>query len=546
MIFGYARKTNRFEYFIISVIFSRSMTDDKTIQTLTICKPIVNFKIDVPEDIIAAMSPLVLLNDQSPPVNTQNIRCDTIHHANHGDHIEIMTDLEHHVSNHSHGSDPNKIIHGDHCHGDTEATDVHRSNVNSTPTTTSLPSAPAPGQIEVPQGKEMTWRSMMRLWRFFVMGFFVGAFMIIELIIGITIKSLALQADAFHMLSDLVALGMAFYAALISDKKETDTATFGMSRAEIIGGLINAVFLLASCFFITLDAIQRFAEYATNHVELDQINTLIIVGGLGLFINLIGIFIFGSDGSGHGHSHGGENTDHDNNHAHGENHAHGHGGENTDHNTHNHEHKHETTAKKSDGHNSRCCDCLRFDNKNIKALFMHIMADALGSVGVIISGLIIKYVDSDYRWLADPAISIVIVLLIISSAIPLVRECVRILMHIVPNHIDLKSLRNAIHKLRGIQDAHHLHVWQLNDAKIIASVHLKIDDSVNVEEIMVKVEELFHNVGIHSTTIQVENVDHNDTESINECTNLICNHEKCKKNVCCNNNRQTFLVNNQH
>lgn len=460
---------------------------------------------------------------------------------------------------HSHGPDPNRVIkikhhdhydvlignrlhfvHDDHC-------DDH-------------------GRVEVLRGDNAqknvkTWHKMIRLWRFFIMSFLTGGFLIVELIVGIAIQSLALQADAFHMFSDLVALGMAFYATLISDRRENDKATFGMPRAEIIGGLMNAVFLLASCFFITLDAIQRFVEYESNHVDANQINTLIIIGAVGLFINLFGAVIFGSDGSGHGHSHGGHghshgNHDHTLNQSHAHEHAHGHG-QNHAHEhaqSHGQNHAHGQTSEQKHSHShgdpeagthahKKCCNALRFDNKNIRALFIHIVGDALGSVGVIISGLIIKYVDSDYRWLADPAISMFIVLLIMISAVPLIRECVRILMHMVPKHIDLKELRTKIYKLKGVQDAHHLHVWPLNDSKIVASVHLKIDQHVDVEDIMLKVEKLFHEAGIHSTTIQFETVDHaDDTVIVNECTNLICDHERCKKDVCCDNKHQEFLV----
>ncbi|VBB18869.1 hypothetical protein YASMINEVIRUS_1401 [Yasminevirus sp. GU-2018] len=267
------------------------------------------------------------------------------------------------------------------------------------------------------------FRLILRLWRFIVMMCLTGGFFVTELVTGVIIGSLALQADAFHMLSDLIAMILAFYAQMMASKRESDTATFGLTRSEIIGGLINSVFLLASCFFITIDAVERIVKFRDDHVEVDQIDSLIIVGAVGLGINLIGAVMFGCGGAhGHSHSHGGGHGGHGHSHGHSHNDSHG--------DDHGHNHNNKSSENKPS------------ENKNIRALFLHIIGDALGSVGVIASGLIIKYVDSDYKFLSDPLISLFIVLLIASTAVPLIRECVSILLHMVPNNIDLKHIRN--------------------------------------------------------------------------------------------------------
>lgn len=99
---------------------------------------------------------------------------------------------------------------------------------------------------------------LLNLWRFIIMIGLIGAFFCTELTIGFLVGSLSLQADAFHMLSDLIAMIMALYAQFVLKREESDVETFGMVRAEIVGGLLNGVFLIASCFFITIDAIERF------------------------------------------------------------------------------------------------------------------------------------------------------------------------------------------------------------------------------------------------------------------------------------------------
>uniref|UniRef100_A0A914DKX4 Solute carrier family 30 member 1 n=1 Tax=Acrobeloides nanus TaxID=290746 RepID=A0A914DKX4_9BILA len=105
---------------------------------------------------------------------------------------------------------------------------------------------------------------------------------------------MALIADSFHMLSDVMALGIAYGCVKIAERS-TKSNTFGWVRAEVLGALVNGVFLLALCFTI-------FVESITRIFEPDKIKDpfkVFIVGVIGLLINLIGLTLF------HGHSHGG-------------------------------------------------------------------------------------------------------------------------------------------------------------------------------------------------------------------------------------------------
>ena len=119
-------------------------------------------------------------------------------------------------------------------------------------------------------------------------------FFFVELLVGHITKSNALLADAFHMLSDIVSLVIGLIAIRMS-KKTSPRNTYGWVRAEVLGSLINSVFLLALCFSIIIEAINRFVEPE----KLVKIDLMLIVGGIGLLINLIGVFIFGL----HSHSH---------------------------------------------------------------------------------------------------------------------------------------------------------------------------------------------------------------------------------------------------
>lgn len=124
------------------------------------------------------------------------------------------------------------------------------------------------------------------------------SFFLIELIVGQISHSISLTADSFHMLSDALALVIGLFTAIIS-KRSSSKNTYGWVRAEVLGPLINSVFLVSLCLGIVIEAVERLFEPQT----LKDIDLLLYVGIIGLLINLAGLFLFG-----HGHSH---NVPHD-------------------------------------------------------------------------------------------------------------------------------------------------------------------------------------------------------------------------------------------
>ena len=132
-------------------------------------------------------------------------------------------------------------------------------------------------------------------------------FFLVEIIVGYVTNSMALVADSFHMLSDVVSL-IVGYVALKYSKGGNNGGryTFGWARAEVLGALVNAVFLVALCFSILVEAMKRMV--IPEGIE-DPILVL-VVGSVGLLVNVIGLFLFhqhghSHGGGSHGHSHGG-------------------------------------------------------------------------------------------------------------------------------------------------------------------------------------------------------------------------------------------------
>lgn len=137
--------------------------------------------------------------------------------------------------------------------------------------------------------------------------FMTSSFFLVEIIVGYATNSMALVADSFHMLSDVISLIIGFFALRYSKRSQrTERNTFGWQRAEVLGALVNSVFLIALCFSILVESLKRLVEpeSLTNPV------LVLIVGAVGLAVNVIGLMLFHEHG--HGHSHGGSNGHKDN------------------------------------------------------------------------------------------------------------------------------------------------------------------------------------------------------------------------------------------
>uniref|UniRef100_A0A1A9X0I4 Cation efflux protein cytoplasmic domain-containing protein n=1 Tax=Glossina brevipalpis TaxID=37001 RepID=A0A1A9X0I4_9MUSC len=379
-------------------------------------------------------------------------------------------------------------------------------------------------------GKKCRLLSMMLL---------TGFFFFVEIVVGYVTNSMSLVADSFHMLGDIAALVISFLSVKMSPKKWSKN-TFGWARAEVLGALINAVFLVALCFSITIEAFKRFIEEETIH----EPELLVIVGSLGLVVNVIGLCLLYEHGGHHGHSHGGGLR---RNHSRLTELANVDDGEveNTDFS---YEKQKEKQMKKSSRGHSHDPGSM-----NMRGAFLHVLSDALGSIIVVISALIVWKTEWEYRYYMDPALSIVLVCLILHSVWPLLRESALILLQTVPTHIQVDAIqKRLLEKVDGVLAVHEFHVWQLAGDRIIASAHIRCHNLSEYMKIAEKVKEFFHNEGIHSTTIQPEFVEldsvclmSDGTSSLNmsgsDCCALDCpptTDNGCVKATCCQNNNK--------
>jgi zinc transporter 1 len=369
------------------------------------------------------------------------------------------------------------------------------------------------------------------------------AFFLLEAIVGYSVHSLALVADSFHMLNDIISLVIALWAVKVKNTRKADGKyTYGWQRAEILGALINAVFLLALCFSIVIEAILRFFEPPVIRTPV----LILVVGSAGLASNIVGLFLFHEHGHSHSHSSHedserflqldksstnvadyfpdsvvervSESTPLVGSHSHSHD-------SHVD-NAHKHSHGETKTSKKT-------------KSMNMEGVFLHVLGDALGNVGVIITALFIWKTDFSWKYYTDPFVSLVITMIIFSSALPLCRKSSKILLQATPPNVNSNVIVENILKIDLIKNVHDFHIWNLNEDILIASLHVELVENCPAGEsnqidresflhVVAKVREILHKFGIHSATIQPEftnlNSELSDTYGQSSKDNCIVNN----------------------
>lgn len=156
---------------------------------------------------------------------------------------------------------------------------------------------------------------------------------------------------------------------------------------------------------------------------------------------------------------------------------------------------------------------------NMRGVFLHVMGDALGNIGVIVSALFIWLTSYKWRFYADPAVSLVITVIILASAVPLCKAASRILLQAVPIGMSVDDIKKDIECLPRVISAHHLHVWQLTNTRLVASLHVRVDcvvegtGSAQYMHLATQIRRCLHEYGIHSSTIQPEFCSPSDNQS---------------------------------
>lgn len=155
------------------------------------------------------------------------------------------------------------------------------------------------------------------------------------------------------------------------------------------------------------------------------------------------------------------------------------------------------------------------NNMNIKAAYLHLLTDVMTGIAVVFGGLLMYYFD--IFWV-DPIISIVIALYLIWASFGLIKESTAILMQFTPKGIELDAIENSIIKEEKVDNAHHIHVWKLDDHRIHLEAHLEFNENISLQESTTVIDRLEvmlnEKFGIIHTTFQSEYKSNHNKDNI--------------------------------
>ena len=251
---------------------------------------------------------------------------------------------------------------------------------------------------------------------------------------GILTGSLALLADAGHVLSDLGAIGLGLAAVALAARSGGPRRTFGYQRTEVIAALLNGVTLVVVAVLIVVAAVNRLGDPP----DVEGAGVLVI-GAVGLAGNAAATWVLA-------------------------------GG--------------------------------RRDDLNLEAVLRHSAADALGSLGVIVSGAVILATG----WTPiDPLVGIAIAVLILASSIRLVREPLDVLMEAAPPSVDVEAVARAMGSVDGVRAVHDLHVWSVTAGFEALAAHVVVARGIDRDRARQEVEFVLRDrYGLEHTTLQME------------------------------------------
>ncbi|MET9845878.1 cation diffusion facilitator family transporter [Streptomyces ossamyceticus] len=228
--------------------------------------------------------------------------------------------------------------------------------------------------------------------------------MVVEIVGGVLADSLALVADAAHMATDAVGLGMALLAIHFANRPPSGNRTFGYARAEILAALANCLLLLGVGGYVLFEAIQRFITPVGTQGGLT-----VVFGAIGLVANMISLTLL-------------------------------------------------MRGQK--------------ESLNVRGAFLEVAADALGSLAVIVSAVVILLTG----WqAADPIASLIIGVMIVPRTVKLLRETLDVLLEAAPKNVDMAEVRAHILALPGVEDVHDLHAWTITSGMPVLSAHVVVD-----------------------------------------------------------------------
>ncbi|KAL1872808.1 hypothetical protein VTK73DRAFT_1279 [Phialemonium thermophilum] len=346
----------------------------------------------------------------------------------------------------------------------------------------------------------MSEKDSRRIFYFMSLNF---CFMAVQAFYGYVTESLGLLSDSIHMFFDCVALAVGLFAAVASRWPANERFPYGFGKIETLSGFANGLFLVLISVEIMFEAFERIVEGR----ETKRLAELFVVSTLGLLVNLVGMLAFGHHHHGHGHGHG-HCHDHQSHQSEGNGHTHGcrahssHApvsvGQHHDYVHHNHEHHDHGHGSRDGGHSKARImhhhHAHGHANENMHGIYLHVLADTLGSAAVIVSTILTKI----WGWPGwDPLASFLIAILILLSAIPLVKSSAAKLLLTVPDDVEynLRETLSGISGLKGVAGYTVPKFWldDRNDraadgrSRLVGAMHVVVSRGSDLEDVQDRV-----------------------------------------------------------
>ena len=269
-----------------------------------------------------------------------------------------------------------------------------------------------------------------------------ASYTVVEIVGGVLTGSLALIADAGHMVTDVFGVAMALAAIWVGSRPATSEKTYGYYRLEILAALLNGLLLIGIGAYIVWEAYQRINN---SHEVLG--GEMLVVASIGLVVNIVSAFLL------------------------------------------------------FEGQKSSI---------NMKGAFLEVVSDLLGSLGVIVAGIVILTTGFEQ---VDAIASILIGIFVVPRAWKLVSDALHILLEGAPSHVNLDHVRDHILHADGVLSVHDLHVWSLTSGVDVMSAHVVVGDTVRSSAVLDELRAcLSEHFDIEHSTFQIEHSDMREAE----------------------------------
>lgn len=316
----------------------------------------------------------------------------------------------------------------------------------------------------------------------------VGGFFVVELVGALLAGSVVLQADAVHLLMDVLALSVSLAAMHLAVTAPTAQFTYGLRRAEPVAAIFSAALVLVTTGAIVVEGIQAFEHQSAPKAGLMLVVAIgaLVVNGLSAWLlhdaTLVGSApVAGSSpnagsspvaGEGSCSSHHGDGHPH-RHHGHGH-HAHHQHGDHRAHHPVGHRHDDHAGGGAPVAHGDDSKRKVHGHALNLRGAWLHLAGDTLGALGALGAAIFIRCGGSPR---ADPVASFVVAGILLVGSVRLVRDATMVLLEAAPQHLPLQTVRRLIAEFPGVREISELHVWTLGAGHDAITVRVSSEDA---------------------------------------------------------------------